>query len=194
MDSKLPWALAMLIAVAFAAGACQPPAAALRSPPASPARSEGTIQCPEGKAARAGLQNFGAYIGTWQASRPRDVLSPSDYVIGTISGRVTVRCSSDGYVIVEEIRPLFDSPAGQAVRVALTDIPADGQKIYDHVHAGCRVLQYSSLELAHQLGAHDADGRVDITFTSDGAAYNPAAIKLITMDIGNALGADAIAC
>jgi hypothetical protein len=105
-----------------------------------------------------------------------------------------VRCSTDGFVIVEEIRPLFDSPAGQAVRVALTDIPADGQKIYDHVHPGCRVLQYSSLELAHQLGAEDAGGRVDITFTSDAASYNPAAIKLVTMDIRNALGADTIAC
>jgi len=152
------------------------------------------VPCPDGRPARAGLQNFGAYIGTWQANRPHDLQSPSDYVIGIIPGRVAVRCSSDGFVIVEEIHPLFDSPAGQAVRVALTDIPADGQKIYDHVHRGCRVLQYSSVQVAHQLGAHDADGRIDITFSSDGAAYNPAAVKLITMDLRNGLGADTVAC
>ena len=97
-------------------------------------------------------------------------------------------------MIVEAIRPLFDSPAGQALRVALTDIPADSQKVYDHLHPGCRILQYSSHELARQLGANDADGRVDITFTSEGAAYSPAGVKLITMDIRNALGADAITC
>ena len=113
---------------------------------------------------------------------------------GTISGRVVVRCSRDGYVIVEEIRPLFDSPSGQALRVALTDIPDDGQKVYDHVHPGCRVLQYSSLQLAHQLGAVDSDGRVDITFSSGGTAYNSGAVNLIRLDVANSLGADAAAC
>ena len=194
MHWKPPWPSAILIALAIVSGACQPPGAALHPPSPSTSGEPAVVPCPDGMPARAGLQNFGAYIGTWQADRPHDIQSPSDYVIGTIPGRVAVRCTTDGFVIVEEIRPLFDSPVGQAVRVALTDIPGDGQKIYDHVHAGCRVLQYTSVELAHQLGAHDADGRVDITFSSDAAAYNSAAVKLIRMEIRNTLGADAAAC
>ena len=187
-----PFAIAL--ALVLGAGACQPPSAALHS--ASPSAGNGlTItHCPDGKPARAGLQNFGAYIGTWQANRPHSVQFPADYVIGTISGRVVVRCSRDGYVVVEEIRPLFDSPSGQALRVALTDVPDDGQKVYDHVHPGCRVLQYSSLQLAHQLGAVDSDGRVDITFSSGGTAYNSGAVNLIRLDVANSLGADAAAC
>jgi len=178
----------------FASAACQQPIAAFHSASPSTSNALAATQCPDGKPVRAGLQNFGAYIGTWQANRPHDFQFPSDYVIGTIAGRVTVHCSNDGYVIVEEIRPVFASPAGQAVRVALTDVPDDGQKVYDHVHARCRLLQYSSLELARQLGSDDPDGRVDIMLQSDGTAYNAASIKLIKMDLSDRLGADTRAC
>ncbi|TME01291.1 MAG: hypothetical protein E6I71_15735, partial [Chloroflexi bacterium] len=141
------------IALLFGCAACQQPSAAFHSTAPTTRSAPAVAQCPNGKPPRMGLQNFGAYIGTWQANRPHDVQFPSDYTIGTLTGRVTVRCSTTGYVIVEEIRPVFGSPAGQAVRVALTDIPTDGQKVYDHVHARCRLLQYISRELARQLGA-----------------------------------------
>jgi len=182
------------IAFLFASAACQQPSAAFHSAVPSTSNAPAATQCPDGKPARAGLQNFGAYIGTWQANRPHDAQFPSEYVIGTIAGRVTVRCSTDGYVIAEEIRPVFGSPAGQAVRVALTDVPNDGQKVYDDVHAHCRLLQYSSLELARQLGADDPDGRVDIVFQSDGSAYNPASVTLIRLDLLDTLGADTRIC
>jgi len=182
------------IALLFGCAACQQPSAAFHSATPSTSSAPAVAQCPDGKPARTGLQNFGAYIGTWQANRPHDVQFPSDYTIGTLTGRVTVRCSTTGYVIVEEIRPVFGSPAGQAVRVALTDIPTDGQKVYDHVHARCRLLQYISRELARQLGADDPDGRVDIMFQSDGNAYNSASVKLIRMDLLDALGSDTRPC
>src|SRR5438445_12704111 len=102
-----------------------------------------------------------------------------------------LRYSHYCYVDVEDIRPLFDSPSGQALRVALTDVPDDGQKVYDHVHPGCRVLQYSSLQLAHQLGAVDSDGRLDITFSSGGTAYNSRAINVIRPDVATSLMAGA---
>jgi len=182
------------IALLFGCAACQQPGSAFHNAAPSTGNVPPATPCPDGKPARAGLQNFGAYIGTWQANRPHDVQFPSDYAIGTLAGRVTVRCSTTGYVIVEEIQPVFGSPAGQAVRVALTDIPTDGQKVYDHVHARCRLLQYSSRELARQLGADDPDGRVDIMFQSDGNAYNSAAVKLIKMDLLDRLGADTRIC
>jgi hypothetical protein len=44
---------------------------------------------------------------------------------------------------------------------ALSDIPDDALKIYDHTHRGCRTLQYASAKLAHQLG--DTVIRIDTT-------------------------------
>jgi hypothetical protein len=154
----------------------------------------GSVQCPDGKPPRAGLQNFGAYIGTWDANRPHDPTVTSDYVIGIIAGHVSVRCSTDDFVVVEQIYPQFQAPAGTAVRVALTELPDDSEKVYDHTHASCRVLQYSSQKLARQLGADDTDGRVDIVFTSESTAYNSAAVKTIILDLGDRLGADARVC
>ncbi len=195
MTWKPPFPLAILIALAlvFGSGACQPASAVLHSPSTPANNPPAGMQCPDGRPARSGLQNFGAYIGTWQGSRTHDSQFPSDYVIGTIPGHVAVRCSKDGYVIAEQIHPLFQSPAGQALRVALSDIPDDGKKVYDHVHARCRVLQYSSLELAHQLGADDPGGQVDISFESDGA-YNSASVKLILIDLLDEPGADTRVC
>ena len=156
-------------------------------------QSEGSVECPSGKPARGGLQNFGAYIGTWDGNHPRDPATNAAYRIGIVSGDVEVRCSSDGYVVSETMRPLFHSPEGQAVRVALTDLPDDSDKVYDHLHAGCRVMQYRSAKLARQLGADDRDGRVDIVFTSDGGTYT-GVVKTILLDLWDKLGADTRAC
>jgi hypothetical protein len=183
---------AFLLAVVLAA--CQAPGFASASPAAVTTRDPGEVACPDGKSAKAGLQNFGAYIGTWDANRPRDPTVTSDYVIGIIAGHVSVRCSTDDFVVVEQIHPQFQAPAGTALRVALTELPDDSEKVYDHTHASCRVLQYSSRKLARQLGADDTDGRVDIVFTSESAAYNSAAVKTIILDLGDRLGADARAC
>ena len=151
------------------------------------------VECPSGKPARAGLQNFGAYIGTWDSNHPRDPAHNGSYAIRIVSGSLDVRCSDDGYVVSETMRPLFHSPEGQAVRIALTDLPEDSEKVYDHVHSGCRVLQYRSAQLAHQLGADDVDGRVDIVFTSDGGTYT-GVVKTILLDLWDKLGADTRAC
>jgi len=68
------------------------------------------------------------------------------------------------------------------------------RKVYDHAHAGCRVFQYTSAKLAHQLGADDADGRVNIIFEGDSGTYNPAAVRVILVDLYDRLGADTRGC
>jgi hypothetical protein len=85
-------------------------------------------------------------------------------------------------------------PAGTAVRVALSDLPEDSDKVYDHTHASCRVLQYRSQLLSQQLRAADDDGSVDIVFTSETSTYNAAAVKTIVLDLYDKLGADTRAC
>lgn len=175
-------------------GACQPPGRATASPAATQPRDAGAVDCPVGKPERDGLSNFGAYIGTWDANHVHDGQVTTDYVIGSIPGRVAVRCTDTGYVIVEMIAPRFQSPAGQALRVALTDLPDDAEKVYDHTRVGCRVLQYRSAKLARQLGAADRDGRVDIVFRSETATYNPGAVRSIDLDVFDVLGADTRAC
>ncbi len=189
-----PLAIVTVLLSLLVASACQTPGRSFASPTAQSTHDPGNIECPDRKAARDGLTNYGAYIGTWQVNRRHDTAIPSEYVIGSIPGHVAVRCSSDDYVIVEEIHPLFQSPAGQALRVALTELPDDSEKVYDHPHAGCRVLQYRSQKLADQLRADDNDGRVDIVFESEGSAYNAGAIKVILMDLFDSLGADTRDC
>ena len=109
-------------------------------------------------------------------------------------GWINVRCSTSGYVISEELHPLHQTPAGLALRLALSDIPDDSRKIYDHSHPGCRTLQYQSTKLARQLGADDRDGHVGFTFVSDGPAYNPVSISIIYLDTLDVLGADTRLC
>ena len=175
--------------------ACSPPGPRADSRPAAlKTHDPGQADCPDGKAARPGLQNFGAYIGTWQTNHRRDPQVTSAYLIGSIPGRVVVTCSSDQFVVGEAIYPRFQSPAGQALRVALTDLPDDSTKIYEHVHAGCRILQYQSKKLVQQLGADDNDGRVTITMQSQSATYNPAAVSLIVIDLSESLGQDTRDC
>jgi len=97
------------------------------SPSAASTHDPGNVECPSGKADRAGLLNFGAYIGTWQTNRSHDGALSSNYLIGIVPGYVAVRCSNDGFVIQEEIHPLFQSQAGQALRIALTEHRGPGQ-------------------------------------------------------------------
>ena len=174
--------------------ACSPPGLAQAPPAAVTTRDAGQVECPDGKPARPGLQNFGAYIGTWQHNRPHDTRVPTDYVVSTLQGHVAVRCSDDGFVVVEQIHSLFAAPEGLALRVALTDLPDDSDKVYDHPRQGCRVLQYRSQQLARQLGADDADGRVDIVLTSEGGTYYSGAVKTIVLDLFDRLGADTRGC
>lgn len=181
------------IAFVVVAAACQLPGTASASPAAVITHDPGSVECPGGKAARGGLHNFGAYIGTWDGNHPRDPANNAVYLIGIVSGDVEIRCSTDGYVVNETMRPVFHSPEGQAVRVALTDLPDDSDKVYDHLHAGCRVMQYRSAKLARQLGSDDGDGRVNIVFTSDSGTYT-GVVKTILLDLFDRLGADTRAC
>ena len=189
MDIRVLLALACIgvAASCVAPGASAPSAAVSTNEPAN-------VDCPGGKPARAGLHAFGAFIGTWDASRPHDPLVASDYPIGMIAGHISIRCSTDGFVIVEHMHPMFQSPAGQALRVALTELPDDSERVYDHTHQGCRTFQYRSKVLARQLGPEDNDGRVDIVFRSDGATYNPASVRTIDLDLADRLGADTRGC
>ena len=182
----------MLLSVVFVA--CELPGRGSSSGVAVATHDAGNVECPDGKSPRPGLQNFGAYIGTWQQNRPHDRAGSPDYAIGIVQGNVAVRCSNDGFVIVEQIHQLFASPAGVALRVALTDLPDDSEKVYDHLHPGCRVLQYQSKKLAQQLGRDDPEGRVGIVFESESGKYYSGAVKTIVLDLFDKLGADTRAC
>lgn len=175
--------------------ACSMPAGKTHSTPgAVKTHDPGQVECPDGRPARPGLKNFGAYIGTWQTNHRRDTQVSTAYAIGMIAGRVVVTCSKDGFVVVEEIYPRNQSPVGQALRVALTDLPEDSTKVYEHQHAGCRILQFQSAKLAQQLGADDSDGRVTITMESQTATFNPASVYLILIDLHDQLGQDTRTC
>ncbi len=150
--------------------------------------------CPDGESSRDGLSNFGAFFGTWQLEHHLDAQHQGAYALEGAQGWVNVRCSASGYVISEEMHPLHQTPAGLALRLALSDIPEDSRKIYDHSHQGCRTLQYQSPKLARQLGADDRDGHVGFTFISDGPAYNPVSISVIYLDTFDVLGADTRLC
>ena len=185
--------LQILLACLVISAACQAPGFASASPAPVKTHDPGSVDCPGGKPARAGLTNFGAYIGTWDGNHAHDPARAGAYVLGVVTGYVEVRCSGDGYVVGETIRPLFRSPEGQALRIALTDIPDDSQQVYDHLHSGCRVLQYRSSKLARQLGAEDSSGRVDIVFSSDSGTYT-ASVQTILLDLFDALGKDTRSC
>jgi hypothetical protein len=143
---------------------------------------------------RDGLTNFGAYIGTWQATHQANPQAPGAYVLGVAAGRVEIRCSAAGFVIAEEIHLRDQTVTGLALRLALSEIPDDGRKIYDHTHHGCRALQYESATLARQLGADDRDGHVGFSFESDSLTYNSAAVTLIRIDVTDVLGSDSRPC
>jgi hypothetical protein len=152
------------------------------------------LACPDGKPALGGLSNFGAYIGTWQEAHVRDPKSATAYRLGAAPGRIEVRCSVDDFVIVEEIHPQNQAPAGLALRLALSEIPDDARKIYDHTHPGCRTLQYASARLAQQLGDKDRDGHVGFSLESDGPTYNAAVVTVIRIDVTEVLGGDSRRC
>ena len=123
----------------------------------------------------------------------RDPQTAGSYKLDVVAGRVEVRCSADAFVIEEQIRPRDQTPAGSALRIALTDLPDDARKIYDHLHVDCRTLQYASAKLARQLAADDPDGHVSITLDSDGR-YNPASVTVIRIDVVDLLGGDTERC
>lgn len=164
------------------------------SPSAVSTRDPGNVNCPDGKSAVPGLENFGAYIGTWQAIHHKDPQASSEYTIRSVHGRIAVRCSTDDYVIVEQV--FLDAPAtaAQALRIALNELPNDAKQVYDHTHSGCRTLQYESQQLAQQLGPDDNDGRVDITFEGDGGTFDASAVTHIFIDMLDKLGDDSQGC
>ena len=165
------------------AGACRtmPDLAQHQSVSAAPATD--LTACPDGLPQQSGLTGFGAYIGTWQANHSR-IPDSADYAMATGSGRVGVRCSSSDYVIAESITLTFHAPSGRALQFALTDLPADAKKIYDHSHDACRSLQYRSPTLSAQLPREDRVGLVDIAITS----------QEVDLRVGLSLGDDSRPC
>jgi hypothetical protein len=151
------------------------------------------VACPDGLPSQPGLTDFGAYIGTWQANHPR-LPQSTDYAIAADSGRVGVQCDAANYVVAEDFTLTFQVPGGRAVQFALTDLPADSRKIFDHSHRACRLLQYQSKKLAAQLPADDHAGLVDITLRSASKMYNLSAISLVEVRIATSVGGDSQLC
>ena len=170
------------------------PGSAAASPGAVTTQDPGNENCPDGKSAQAGLVSFGAFIGTWQSIHKQNPHATAEYTISSVPGRIVARCSTDSYVIVEMIYLNGPMPAAQALAIGLKELPKDAKNVYDHMQAGCRTLQYQSVELAHQLGPDDNDGRADITLEGEGAIYSQASVTLILIDVLDALGEDTQGC
>ena len=162
---------------------------------AAPRSAPGTalVGCPDGLPSRPGLTDFGAYIGTWQANHAR-IPQSAEYVIAADLGRVGVQCDVADYVVAEDFTLTFQVPGGRAVQFALTDLPADSRKIFDHTHPACRTLQYQSEELAAQLPGDDHAGLVDITLRSPSRTYNLSAISIVGIRIAISPGDDSRPC
>jgi hypothetical protein len=163
------------------------------NPAQSAAPEAGLVACPDGLPSQPGLTDFGAYIGTWQAYHAR-IPASGDYVIAADLGRVDVQCDAANYVVAEDFTLTFQVPGGRAVQFALTDLPADSRKIFDHVHQACRSLQYQSQKIAAQLPADDRGGLVDITMRSPTRTYNLSAISTVDVRIASLLGDDSRPC
>ncbi|HET9780143.1 MAG TPA: hypothetical protein VFR33_00055 [Candidatus Dormibacteraeota bacterium] len=163
-----------------------------RNPSPAPIQQTGLVACPDGLPVQAGLIDFGAYIGTWQANHAR-IANSSDYFIAADSGRVGVQCNAANYVIAEDFTLTFQVPGGRALQFALTDLPADSQMIYDHLHSACRALQYRSHTLSSGL-SDDHLGLVDITLRSPSRTYNLSAVSMVEMRVANALRGDSGLC
>ena len=173
----------MLMALSLFAGACRTMPDLSQRQSLSPAAETDLTACPDGLPQQSGLTGFGAFIGTWQANHSR-IPNSADYAIATGSGRVGVRCSPSNHVVAESIALTFHVPSGRALQFALTDLPADAKKIYDHSHDTCRSLQYRSPTLSAQLPRDDRVGLVDIAITS----------QEVDLRIGLSLGDDSRPC
>jgi hypothetical protein len=156
-------------------------------------RAAALVACPDGLPSQPGLTDFGAFIGTWQASHAR-IPQSTDYAIAADSGRVGVQCDAANYVVAEDFTLTFQVPGGRAVQFALTDLPADSRKIFDHSHSACRLLQYQSQKLAAQLQADDHAGLVDITLRSASRMYNLSAVSMVEVRIATSVGDDSQQC
>jgi hypothetical protein len=171
------------------------PSSTAPSPGAATTRDPGNENCPDGKAAQSGLASFGAFIGKWQSIHTQDPHATADYTISSVPGHIAIRCSTDNYVIVEQIFLSAPMPATQALSIGLNELPKDAKNVYDHPHDGCRTLQYQSQQLAQQLGLDDNDGRVGIELEGDATKpYDPASVTLILIDFLDALGEDTHGC
>jgi hypothetical protein len=152
----------------------------------------GLVTCPDGLPSQPGLTDFGAYIGSWQANHAR-IPQSGDYVIAADSGRVAVLCDVANYVVAEVFTLTFQVPGGRAVQFALTDLPVDSRKIFDHTHAACRSLQYQSKKIAAQLPS-DHVGLVDITMRSPSSMYNLSAVSMVEVRVATSFGDDSRPC
>ncbi|HEV2141870.1 MAG TPA: hypothetical protein VGT01_11815 [Candidatus Dormibacteraeota bacterium] len=183
----------VLAASCLLLAACRTMPDLAHEPAASSAPETALVGCPDGLPSQPGLADFGAYIGTWQANHAR-LPQSADYVIAADLGRVGVRCDAANYVVAEDFTMTFQVPGGRAVQFALTDLPADSRKIFDHTHPACRTLQYQSKALAAQLPSEDHAGLVDITLRSPSRTYNLSAISMMEIRIATSLGDDSRPC
>lgn len=160
--------------------------------PSAAAEAE-LVACAEGLPSRPGLTDFGAFIGTWQANHAR-IPQSADYVIAADSGRVNVECDAANYVVAEDFTLTFQVPGGRALQFALTDLPADSRRIFDHTHPACRSLQYQSKAIGAQLPRDDSAGLVDITLHSSSRMYNLSAVSMMEVRIATSPGDDSRPC
>lgn len=163
------------------AAACTMPDLSRHTP--SPVPQVALADCPDGLPEQPGLTGFGAYIGTWQANHSR-IPDTTDYTFATGSGRVGVQCSSSNHVIAESITLTFHVPSGRAVQFALSDLPSDSRKVFDHTYDACRSLQYRSPTLSAQLPHDDRVGLVHISIAS----------LVVNLRVGTTLGDDSHPC
>jgi hypothetical protein len=184
---------AIIAASCLLLAACRTmPDLAHRAAPSS-APETALVGCPDGLPSQPGLTDFGAYIGTWQANHAR-IPQSTDYVIAADLGRVGVQCDAANHVVAEDFTLTFEVPGGRAVQFALTDLPADSRRIFDHTHPACRTLQYQSNKLAAQLPGDDRAGLVDVTLRSPSRTYNLSAISIVEIRIATSLGDDSRPC
>ncbi len=156
--------------------------------------SPGNVNCPNGLQPRAGLTRFGSFVGTWQALNHQDPKATADYTADRIPGRITIRCSNDNHVIVEQLHLSGPMQADAALALATGELPDDAKQLYGHQHPGCRTLQYQSVYLSKELGADDPPGVAGIELEGGGATYDPNAVTTVLMDLLDAPGQDANGC
>ena len=186
--------LAGICAVSFLLlAACRTMPDLSHTPASSAAPGAELAACPDGLPSQPGLTDFGAYIGTWQANHAR-IPQSGDYLIAADSGRVGVLCDAANFVVAEDFTLTFQVPGGRALQFALTDLPADSKKIFDHTHPACRSLQYQSKKLAAQLPSDDHAGLVEITLRSPSRQYNLSAIAQVEVRIATSPADDSRSC
>jgi|GEM_PF-3887450 hypothetical protein len=162
----------------------------------------GNVNCSTDAGPATGLTKFGATIGAWNATHVRDAqyLSWGPLLPDGERTYPTVRCSTDGRVIVIQVHMNPPVAAATAVGLALAELPADVKMVYDVTQAQCRNLQYQSQALASEMGADNPDGIADIQLESPlpsaglGLTFQPDSVETAHIDLLDAYSVKPTGC